>query len=80
MCGAMTRISSRITSLRRKIRRNDSTPFYPIEIGFSPEFIEFYAESYYQFFTISVLRGILQENEAKLEMKIFNPPSIFVWG
>ena len=25
------------------------------------------------------LRAILQESEAKLEMKIFNPPSIFVW-
>ena len=25
------------------------------------------------------LRAILQEIEAKLEMKIFNPPSIFVW-
>ena len=27
----------------------------------------------------SVLRAILQESEAKLEMKIFDPPSIFVW-
>ena len=26
-----------------------------------------------------LLRAILQESEAKLEMKIFNPPSIFVW-
>ena len=26
-----------------------------------------------------VLRAILQESGAKLEMKIFNPPSIFVW-
>ena len=25
------------------------------------------------------LRAILQESEAKLEMKNFNPPSIFVW-
>ena len=25
------------------------------------------------------LRAILQESEAKLEMKIFNPPSFFVW-
>ena len=25
------------------------------------------------------LRAILQESEAKLEMKIFDPPSIFVW-
>ena len=25
------------------------------------------------------LRAILQESEAKLEMKIFNPSSIFVW-
>ena len=25
------------------------------------------------------LKAILQENEAKLEMKIFNPPSFFVW-
>ena len=25
------------------------------------------------------LRAILQESEARLEMKIFNPPSIFVW-
>ena len=28
---------------------------------------------------IQMLRAILQESEAKLEMKIFNPPSIFVW-
>ena len=28
---------------------------------------------------VYILRGILQENEAKLEMKNFNPPSIFVW-
>ena len=27
----------------------------------------------------SWLRAILQESEAKLEMKNFNPPSIFVW-
>ena len=27
-----------------------------------------------------LLRAILQESEAKLEMKIFDPPSIFVWG
>ena len=26
-----------------------------------------------------VIRAILQESEAKLEMKIFNPPSFFVW-
>ena len=26
-----------------------------------------------------VLRAILQESEAKLEMKIFNPSSFFVW-
>ena len=26
-----------------------------------------------------ILREILQESEAKLEMKIFNPPSFFVW-
>ena len=26
-----------------------------------------------------LLRAILQESEAKLEMKNFNPPSIFVW-
>ena len=26
-----------------------------------------------------VLGAILQESEAKLEMKIFYPPSIFVW-
>ena len=25
------------------------------------------------------LRAILQESEAKLEMKNFNPPSFFVW-
>ena len=25
------------------------------------------------------LRAILQESEAKLEMKIFNPASFFVW-
>ena len=25
------------------------------------------------------LRAILQESEAKLEMKIFYPPSFFVW-
>ena len=25
------------------------------------------------------LRAILQESEAKLEMKIFNPSSFFVW-
>ena len=28
---------------------------------------------------VYILRGILQESEAKLEMKNFNPPSIFVW-
>ena len=28
---------------------------------------------------IFILRAILQESEAKLEMKIFNPPSFFVW-
>ena len=28
---------------------------------------------------IDELRAILQESEAKLEMKIFNPPSFFVW-
>ena len=28
---------------------------------------------------IAPLRAILQESEAKLEMKIFNPPSFFVW-
>ena len=27
----------------------------------------------------STLRAILQESEANLEMKNFNPPSIFVW-
>ena len=27
----------------------------------------------------TLLRAILQESEAKLEMKIFNPPSFFVW-
>ena len=27
----------------------------------------------------ATLRAILQESEAKLEMKIFNPPSFFVW-
>ena len=26
-----------------------------------------------------VIRAVLQESEAKLEMKIFDPPSIFVW-
>ena len=52
MCGAMTRISPRITSLRRIIRRNYSTPCYPIEIGFSPEIIEL---NYYQIFIISFL-------------------------
>jgi hypothetical protein len=26
-----------------------------------------------------LLRAILQESEAKLEMKILNPPSFFVW-
>ena len=26
-----------------------------------------------------LLRAILQESEARLEMKIFDPPSIFVW-
>ena len=26
-------------------------PFHPIEMGFSPETIELYAESYYQIFT-----------------------------
>ena len=26
-----------------------------------------------------ILRAILQESEAKLDMKIFNPPSFFVW-
>ena len=28
---------------------------------------------------LDTLRAILQESEAKLEMKIFNPSSIFVW-
>ena len=28
---------------------------------------------------LTVLRAILQESEAKLEMKNFKPPSIFVW-
>ena len=28
--------------------------------------------------SVSLLRAILQESEAKLEMKIFDPPSIFV--
>ena len=30
-------------------------PFYPIEMGFSPEVIEFYAKNYYQGFAISFL-------------------------
>ena len=30
-------------------------------------------------FNFNLLRAILQESEAKLEMKIFNPPSFFVW-
>ena len=33
----------------------NSTPFYPIKMGFSPEIIGFYAENYYEFFTISFL-------------------------
>ena len=28
---------------------------------------------------IKHLRAILQESEAKVEMKIFDPPSIFLW-
>ena len=28
------------------------TPFYPIEVKFSPEITEFYAENYYYIFTI----------------------------
>ena len=28
---------------------------------------------------VEVLRAILQESEAKLEMKNFNPPSILMW-
>ena len=30
-------------------------PFYPIEVGFSPELIEFYAENHYQIFITSFL-------------------------
>ena len=33
----------------------NSTPFYPNEMGVSPEFIEFYTENYYQGFTVSFL-------------------------
>ena len=36
--------------------------FYPIEIGFSPEIIEFYAENYYQIFTIPFLNFFLISN------------------
>ena len=32
-----------------------STSFYPIEMGFSPEIIEFYAKNHYQVFTLSFL-------------------------
>ena len=31
----------------------NSTTFYPIEMGLSPEIIEFYVENYYQVFAIS---------------------------
>ena len=34
---------------------SNSTPFYPIEMEFSPETKVFYAENYYQVFTISFL-------------------------
>ena len=40
----------------------NSTPFYPIAIGFSPETIEFYTENYYQIFTISFLNFFLIPN------------------
>ena len=33
-----------------------------IDIGFSPEIIEFYAESYYQIFTIAFLNFFLMRN------------------
>ena len=33
----------------------NSTPFYPIEMGVSPEIIVFYTENYYQVFTTSFL-------------------------
>ena len=35
--------------------------------------------SYKMWLVTSLLRAILRESEAKLEMKNFNPPSIFVW-
>ena len=31
------------------------------------------------YFCATLLRAILQESEANLEMKNFKPPSIFVW-
>ena len=34
---------------------------------------------HYSVHKVKPLRAILQESEAKLEMKIFNPPSFFVW-
>ena len=40
----------------------NSTPFYPIEIGFSPAIMEFYAENYYQTFTIFFLNFLLMPN------------------
>ena len=40
----------------------------------------FFEERYFIFYTeVSVLRAILRESEAKLEMKNYNPPSFFVW-
>ena len=35
-----------------------STPFYPVDMGFSPEIIEFYVENYYRVFTISFLNSL----------------------
>ena len=37
----------------------NSTPFYSIEMGFSPEVIEFYAKNYYQGFAISFLNFLM---------------------
>ena len=36
----------------------NSTPFHPIDMGLSPDIIEFFAENYYQVFIISFLNFI----------------------